>query len=120
MLLQLAVEEGASDIHLRTDVPPRLRIDGQLMDIKLDNVTAEDLERVLAEVLPASRVEEFEATNDADFAFSAPAIGRFRVNAFRERGSVGVVFRRVRASVPSIEEMGLPQLSENWPTKPAV
>ncbi|MDQ1427468.1 MAG: twitching motility protein PilT [Acidimicrobiaceae bacterium] len=110
MLLQLAVEEGASDIHLRTDVPPRLRIDGQLMDIQLDKVTAEDLERVLAEVLPASRVDEFEATNDADFAFSAPAIGRFRVNAFRERGSVGVVLRRVRASVPSIEEMGLPPI----------
>lgn len=109
-LLQLAVEEGASDVHLRTDVPPRLRIDGRLMDVQLDAISADDLELVLRELLPADRVAEFERTNDADFAFSAPGIGRFRCNTFRERGSLAVVLRRVRSSVPSIEEMGLPSI----------
>jgi twitching motility protein PilT len=85
-----------------------LRIDGELIDVNLDPVSAEDLERVVRELLPADKVGEFEATSDADFAVSAPGIGRFRVNAFRERGAVGIVLRRVRTSIPSIGEMGLP------------
>ena len=108
MLLQLAVEEGASDVHLRTGVPPRLRIDGQLLDVNLAVITAEELERAIPELLPADRVQEFAETNDADFATTVTGIGRFRGNAFRERGAIGLVLRRVRSSVSSIEEMGLP------------
>ncbi|HEX3540809.1 MAG TPA: PilT/PilU family type 4a pilus ATPase [Acidimicrobiales bacterium] len=110
LLLQLAVDEGASDIHLRSDTPPRLRIDGQLVDALPDVVSATELEQVVRELLPADRLAEFEATNDADFALSAAGIGRFRVNAFRERGAVALVMRRVRTVVPTIEEMGLPNI----------
>ena len=110
LLLQLAVDEGASDIHLRSDTPPRLRIDGQLVDALPDGVAAGELERAVRELLPPDRLAEFEATNDADFALSAAGIGRFRVNAFRERGTVGLVMRRVRTVVPTIEEMGLPPI----------
>jgi twitching motility protein PilT len=110
MLLQLAVDEGASDVHLRANVPPKLRIDGQLEDVQQEVVSADDLEQLIATLLPPDRAVEFAATNDADFAVSVPRLGRFRGNAFRERGTVGIVLRRVLASVASLKEMGLPPI----------
>jgi len=110
MLLGLAVDEGASDVHLRANVPPRLRIDGQLEDVDQDAATAADLERLIVELLPRERAAEFAATNDADFAVALPGLGRFRGNAFRERGTVGIVLRRVQSSVATLATMGLPPI----------
>jgi twitching motility protein PilT len=107
-LLSLAVDEGASDVHLRANVSPRLRVDGHLDDVALQAVSAAELEQLLVEVLPPERQVEFGATNEADFALSVPGLGRFRGNAFRERGTVGIVLRRVLSSVDSLKEMGLP------------
>jgi twitching motility protein PilT len=110
MLLAIAVEQGASDVHLRADVPPRLRLDGRLEDFHQQAVTAADLEELIGQLLPKERAAEFAATNDADFAVSVPGIGRFRGNAFRERGTVGIVLRRVLSSVASLQDMGLPPI----------
>ena len=110
MLLSLAVDEGASDVHLRANVPPRLRVDGHLDDVALKAASAADLEQLIVELLPPERQVEFEATNEADFALSVPGLGRFRGNAFRERGTVGIVLRRVLSSVASLKEMGLPPI----------
>jgi twitching motility protein PilT len=118
MLLELAVKEDASDVHLRANVPPRLRIDGQLESIDQKPVSAADLERLIVELLPAQRTAEFAATNDADFAVSVPGLGRFRVNVFRERGTVGVVLRRVLSSVASLKEMGLPSIVSRLADEP--
>jgi len=107
-LLQLAVQQGASDVHLRAGVPPRLRLDGRLEDVNHPAVSAEELEQLAAELLPRVRADEFGETNDADFAVSVPGLGRFRGNAFRQRGTVGIVLRRVLTSVASLKEMGLP------------
>ncbi|MGH9124446.1 MAG: type IV pilus twitching motility protein PilT [Acidimicrobiales bacterium] len=107
-LLQMAVERGASDLHLRANVAPRLRIDGSLVDLEQAAVTADDLEQVIGDVLPPRRAAEFADTNDTDFALSVPGLGRFRGNVFRQRGTVGIVLRRVRTSVDSLQQMGLP------------
>jgi twitching motility protein PilT len=107
-LLKLAVQQGASDLHLRANVPPRLRIDGRLEDVNQDPVDAAELEELILEVLPPNRAAEFAATNDADFAVSIPGVGRFRGNAFRQRGTVGIVLRQVQTSVATLAEMGLP------------
>ena len=107
-LLELAVTRGASDLHLRANVPPRLRVDGSLVDVEQDAVSPDDLEQLIGQVLPPRRAEEFADTNDADFAVSVPGLGRFRGNAFRQRGTVGIVLRRVLTSVASLQEMGLP------------
>jgi twitching motility protein PilT len=107
-VLRLVVEREGSDVHLKAGSPPRLRIDGQLTDTGFDKVTPEDLEGMAAQVLPPERAIEFAATNEADFALSVRGVGRFRCNVFRQRGSVGMVLRRVSTSVPAIEELGLP------------
>ncbi len=109
-LLEMAVNRGASDLHLRSNVAPRLRIDGQLEGIGGDPVSPADLEELIVEILPPDRAVEFAATKDADFAMSVPGLGRFRGNAFRERGTVGIVLRRVLSSVASLQDMGLPAI----------
>ena len=118
MLFQAMVAENASDLHLRAGVAPRLRIDGQLEEIDQEAVSIDELEQLIAELLPAQRAIEFDATNDADFAVSVPGIGRFRGNAFRERGTVGIVLRRVLTSVASLADMGVPPIVSQLADEP--
>ena len=85
--LRALVECGGSDLHCKVGSPPRVRIDGRLRKLQTRDLTAADTEQMVREVLRADLVEEFERTNEADFAYSLPGVGRFRVNAFRSRGS---------------------------------
>src|SRR6185503_844235 len=65
-------------------------------------------ERIAFAIMPKQRAEEFIATCEADFAYSVSGLGRFRANVMRQRGSVGLVLRRVQSDIPSFEELGLP------------
>ncbi|MGI8685145.1 MAG: type IV pilus twitching motility protein PilT, partial [Acidimicrobiales bacterium] len=107
-LLRYTVEHSSSDLHVKVGSPPHVRVDGQLLVSPFDPVTPEDAERVAYAVLPRDRADEFEATSEADFAHTVVGLGRFRVNVFRQRGSVGLVFRRVLPGIPSFESLGLP------------
>ena len=64
---------------------------------------------MLREVIRPDLYEQFQRTNEADFAYSLPGVGRFRVNAFRQRGSVGLVLRRVQEGAMSVAELGMPR-----------
>ncbi len=107
-VLRDAVERGASDVHLKVGSPAHLRIDGELLPISPEPVQAADTERIAFAVMPKIRAEEFIATNEADFAYSLSGVGRFRVNVFRQRGSVSMVLRHVLPGIPPMEELGLP------------
>jgi twitching motility protein PilT len=109
-MLARAVERGGSDLHLKVASPPMARIDGTLTAIDDREVTDGDLEAVmtvLTERTPAKR-EEFYASGDLDTAYMAEDVGRFRVNGFRQRGSISFAFRHVPKEVPSFEKLGLP------------
>jgi twitching motility protein PilT len=107
-LLRHAVEQRASDIHLKVGSRPMLRIDGVLRETTFDLVEPEEAERVAMAIMPPRRAERFHDGREADFVYSAPGRGRFRVSAFRQRGWVGLVMRRVLASPPSFDALGLP------------
>jgi twitching motility protein PilT len=110
--LKALVEVGGSDLHCKTGSPPRVRIDGRLRKLQAPTLTMDDTEHMVGEVL-AERPDlwqEFVDTNEADFAYSMPGVGRFRVNAFRARGSAGLVFRRVSVGAIGLEDLGLPQV----------
>jgi twitching motility protein PilT len=109
-LLHYVIDEDASDLHLKSGSRPRVRIDGQLVEAPFDAVTAQELEMAVGQLLPPRRLEEFATTNDADFATNARGLGRFRGNAFRQRGDIGIVLRRVLPNVASIEDLGLPNV----------
>jgi twitching motility protein PilT len=106
--LRTLTEVGGSDLHCKVGSPPRVRIDGRLRKLQAPSLSAQDTERMVAEVLRADLVEEFGRTNEADFAYSLPGHGRFRVNAFRSRGSISLVFRRVIVGAIALADLGLP------------
>jgi len=116
--LRALVDSGGSDLHCKVGSPPRVRIDGKLRKLQAPELTAEDTDALVSEVLRADLVEEFHRTNEADFAYSLPAVGRFRVNAFRSRGSCGLVFRRVSVGAIPLSELGLPPVLASLAMEP--
>jgi twitching motility protein PilT len=108
-LLRFSVEQGASDVHLKVGSRPRLRVDGRLRAGPFDTVEPGDTERLAAAVIPQARAARFADENECDFMYGIAGLGRFRVSAFRQRGYVGLVLRRVLPGIPSFEALGLPQ-----------
>jgi twitching motility protein PilT len=106
--LEALVAAKGSDLHLKVGSRPRMRVDGQLVPLEGPNFTPDLAEEMLRELIRPDLYEQFRRTNEADFAYSLPGVGRFRVNAFRQRGSVGMVLRRVQEGAMSVEELGLP------------
>ena len=107
-VLREAVDRGASDVHIKVGSPPYLRMDGELAPFTDEAVLAADTERVAFAIMPKIRAEEFLSGNEADFAYALNGVGRFRVNVFRQRGSVGLVLRHILPGIPPMEELGLP------------
>jgi twitching motility protein PilT len=106
--LEALVAAKGSDLHLKVGSPPRMRVDGRLIVLEGPILTPEMADNLLRELIRPDLYDQFRQGNEADFAYSLPGVGRFRVNAFRQRGSVGMVLRRVQAGAMSIEELGLP------------
>ena len=106
--MEALVAAKGSDLHLKVGSPPRMRVDGRLVVLDGPALTPEMADSLLKELIRPDLHEQFQRTNEADFAYSLPGVGRFRVNAFRQRGSVGLVLRRVQEGAMSIGELGLP------------
>jgi twitching motility protein PilT len=107
-LLKALVELVGSDLHCKVGSPPRVRIDGSLRRLDVPSLTPDDTEAMIGQVLREDLRLEFAKTHEADFAYSISGVGRFRVNAFRQRGAAGLVFRRVNIGAIPLEDLGLP------------
>ncbi|MHB1783982.1 MAG: type IV pilus twitching motility protein PilT [Acidimicrobiales bacterium] len=109
-LLGRLVEIGGSDLHLKAGSPPRVRLNGELRRVGGEPaVEAEDMEDLARAIMRERLWAKFDAHFEADFAHSVSAIGRFRVNAFRQRGTISLVFRHVRPGTQSLTDLGLPE-----------
>ena len=110
-LLERMVESGASDLHISVPSPPILRIEGRLVAQKdLPPVQPRDVQDVFDSISTEKQREAFDRDLELDFAYSLPGRARFRVSAMRQRGSVSLAFRFVPFKVPTIDELGLPQI----------
>jgi twitching motility protein PilT len=107
-LLRILAEEGGSDLHLKVGAPPTIRVDGRLRRLPGNRLTNADTTMAAQQILPTDRRETLERQNEADFAYSVAGVGRFRVNVFRQRGSVSLVFRWVHVGSPGFDDLGLP------------
>jgi twitching motility protein PilT len=116
--LRALADCGGSDLHCKVGSPPRVRIDGRLRKLETRDLTSADTEQMVREVLREDLVDEFDRTNEADFAYSLSGVGRFRVNAFRSRGSAGLVFRRVSVGAIPLSDLGLPPVLESLSLEP--
>ena len=109
--LRWIVENEGSDLHLKVRVRPLARVNGKLRRIdRWDALAEEDTERVVREMIAghADKLTEFEQDNEVDFSYAISGLARFRVNAFRQRGTVSVVMRVIPFGVKSVQELGLP------------
>jgi twitching motility protein PilT len=108
-LLQTAVASGASDLHLKVGSYPMMRVNGTLVvaseEKRLDR---NDTEAMAQGIMSPDHVEKFKKNQDVDLAYSIDGLGRFRVNIFQQRGTVGVVLRVIPTRIKSIDELGLP------------
>src|SRR5215212_9653147 len=108
-LINLLVREEGSDLHLKVGSPPVTRIQGLLAPVEGYGVLdLPDTEAFLAEIIPEPLVEEFESVGEADFSYETED-GRFRVNAFRQRGAVSIAMRYIPFEIPEFETLGLPE-----------
>jgi len=109
-ILQIAVNSGASDCHLKVGLPPMFRINGTLRPLKdHKRLLPEDLSKVATSILTGAHRERFKKQLDVDLAYGVPGVGRFRVNCFLQRGSVGLVFRVIPYKIPDPESLLLPE-----------
>jgi len=108
-LLQMMSEQGSSDLHLKAGSPPAVRLNGRLIVLKeLQPLSAAQSEALARGMMTEQQRALFDSAHEADFAYSLSGVGRFRVNVFYQRGSIGVTMRRVATERASIEELGLP------------
>jgi twitching motility protein PilT len=105
------VERDGSDLHLKAGSKPRVRINGALTPVPEEEVlTPEDTAAIAHAIMREDIREQLERRNEVDFAYSVPGLGRFRVNVFRQRGTLAMVLRRVRTSAAGFDDLGLPDV----------
>ena len=109
-LLCIGIERNASDVHLTVGIPPTYRIDGALVSLVENKLTPEDTLYLVKQALDESRLNKLEEYGEIDFSYSIPTIGRFRVNAFKQRGSYAMVLRIIPLEIPLMDELGLPTI----------
>src|SRR5512132_2898164 len=110
-ILKVAVDSGASDLHLKVGSYPMMRVRGVLTpaseDKRLDH---EDVVAMGAAVMSTTQRQKFKETQEVDLAYSVPGLGRFRCNIFQQRGTVGMVIRVIPTQIRNFDELGLPQI----------
>jgi twitching motility protein PilT len=117
-LLKLAVSRDASDLHLKVGNYPVLRINGELIIQKDKNIiTLEAMDIMFKAVTTASQRETFARELEADFAYQAQDIGRFRINISQQEGTISLVCRPIKTEIPTIEELGLPEICKAFAAK---
>ena len=108
-------EAKGTDLLFTVGIPPMLRVDGMMRPAEGAQVLeADDTERIVTSLLPPEAAEEFLKEKDADFFFGWEDRARFRANAFVQRGAMGLSLRLIPFRIPSIEELGLPEVVNRW------
>src|SRR5437588_3344007 len=112
-ILQVALRGGASDIHLKAGLPPMFRVDGNLVPLKdARRLPPEEISRMAFGIMNDYQKEKFKAQNELDLAYGVPGLGRFRVNVFQQRGTIGAVLRVIPFKISTIEQLLLPKVLE--------
>ncbi len=108
-LLKIAVEKGASDLHLKVGSYPMARVNGHLSAVsEQKQLGHEDLVEMAASIMSTAQRQKFKDSQEVDLAYSVPGLGRFRCNVFQQRGTIGCVLRVIPVKVKSLDELGLP------------
>jgi len=109
-IMQKAKNAGASDVHITVGVPPKMRVNGSLLSVEgYDRLMPQDTLDVVMSIANEEQRRRFEDIGEYDMSFSIPALGRYRVNIFKQRGSAGLALRLVGTEIPNPEKLGVPK-----------
>jgi len=117
-LVKIALNAGASDLHLSAELPPLLRIDGEMQATALSPLTQNQIHNVVYAIMDNKQIELYEEYSELDFAWEIPQLARFRVHVFRQNRGMTAVFRVVPLQVPSLQELGLGSIYQKLAAKP--
>ena len=109
-LLRGMISKKASDLFVTTGFPPAFKLDGKLIPVSNQALTAQHTQELARSIMNDRQAAEFESTHECNFAISPPGIGRFRVNVFQQQQRVGMVLRTITTKIPDLDEMGLPPI----------
>src|SRR5436309_9909154 len=111
-VLQHMIQANASDLHLKVGRPPTLRVDRQMINLDMPALKQEDLRSLAEQIMAPKNIKEFSEQKESDFALAVPGIGRFRVNAYQQRGTIAYAMRTVPCQAKTISELNLPEVCE--------
>ena len=117
-LLKTLVDHNGSDLHVTTNTPPQIRIDGKLQPLDLPTLAPADTKALAYSVLTDAQKKRFEATFELDFSFGIRGLARFRCNVFNQRGAVAAVYRLIPEQIKGFNELGLPAVIANLAERP--
>ena len=117
-LLKMMIEKNASDLHITTGSPPRLRVDGKLEHIDLPPLTPADTKALCYSILTDAQKHKYEENNELDLSFGVKGLSRFRANIFMQRGAVAGAFRTIPFEIRTFKELGLPEIVNDLVKRP--
>ena len=117
-ILKNSLEKNATDIHLTVSAPPFIRVDGVLAHLTEESLRPEDTARLMRDVLDEDKQEYLKKVGEMDLSYSVAGVGRFRVNIFYQRGTVGLAIRVINTVVPDIVSLGLPDIVAKMAVRP--
>jgi twitching motility protein PilU len=109
-LLRLMLAKKASDLFITAGFPPAMKIDGKMTPVTNQALTGQQAKEIARSIMNDKQASEFDASKECNFAIGIPNVARFRVNAFVQRGSTGLVFRTITTQIPKFEDLGLPEV----------
>ncbi|MCB1049861.1 MAG: type IV pilus twitching motility protein PilT [Acidobacteria bacterium] len=112
------VEQGGSDLHITTNSPPQIRVDGRLIPLKLPPLTPSETKQLCYSVLTDAQKHRLEEELELDFSFGVKGLSRFRANVFNQRGAIAGAFRTIPHVIPNMRELGIPAIVEKLCEKP--
>jgi len=112
-LLRMMIAKKASDLFITAGFPPAMKIDGKMTPVTNQALSAQHAREIARSIMNDKQATEFDATHECNFAISIPNVARFRVNAFIQRGSTGLVFRTITSRIPKFEELNLPSVLQD-------
>ena len=117
-LLKTLVEQGGTDLHITTNSPPQIRVDGKLIPLQLPPLLAPETKQLCYSVLTDNQKHRLEETLELDLSFGVKGLARFRANIYNQRGAVAGAFRTIPWEIKSFKELGLPDIVGKLCTKP--
>lgn len=118
VLLEMMMQQHASDLHICAYSSPAIRIDGVLRRLNYEPFSPEEAQRMLYEILTETQIQKFEDFLELDFAYALPGKARFRVNFYREKGNIAAAFRLIPHRIPTLKELNMPAVLEQISEKP--